>query len=495
MPKESTLKQKTINGLFWSFGDLITNQGIQFIIQIILARLLLPENFGLIGMIFIFIVIANSFIDSGISNALIRDQNTNQADYSTVFYFNLLTSLVMYAVIYTSAPSISVFFNEPQLVLILRVLSVCLIINAFGIIQRVQLVKNVDFKTQMKINTIAGVLSGIIGIVFAVLGFGVWSLVVKSVTMQIFQSGFLWKLNSWKPSFVFKYASFKRLFGFGWKLMISSLISSIYSNIYNILIGKMYSATQLGYYTNAVKLNDVVSQSITSALQRVTYPVLSTIQEDKRLRYGFKKIIRMSAFINFPAMVGLATVAEPFVNLLFGDKWLPMAIYFQFLCFAGMLYPLNSINLNILQVKGKVNLYLQLTIVSKVILSVLIIGVIWFKLGVIGLIGAVIIQSYIDFFINSYFSGKELSYSMIEQMKDIFLIYVVTIIMGTIVYLCGMLLPVNNLIKIVFQIVIGCIAYIGMSKLAKIPELNEVWFLIVPLFKKMMFKKIKVTSK
>lgn len=495
MPKESSLKQKTINGLIWSFGDLIANQGIQFIIQIILARLLLPENFGLIGMILIFITIANSFIDSGISQALIREQNTSQADYSTVFYFNLFMSLGMYSVCYVLAPLISVFFNEPQLVMILRVLSVCLIINSLGIIQRVLLIKKIDFKTQTKISAIAGILSGIIGIIFAILGFEVWSLVVKSVSMQIFVSGLLWTFNGWKPSFVFKYASFKRLFGFGWKLMIDALISILYFNIYTILIGKMYSTTHLGYYTNAARLTDIVSQSIASAIQRVTYPVLSVIQEDERLKYGFKKIIKTTAFISFPCMVGFAAIAEPLVSLLFGEKWMSMAIYVQLLCFAGMLYPLNSINLNILKVKGKVNFFLQLTILRTVILTIFIIGVIWLKLGITGLIGAFLIQSYIDFLINSYFSGKEILYSVFEQIKDILLIYSITIIMGVIVYLLGMIFSGNNLLKIIFQITIGCMVYIGMSKLAKIQELNEVWVIILQLIKGVMFRRVKLTNK
>jgi O-antigen/teichoic acid export membrane protein len=496
LPKESSLKQRTIKGLLWSFSDLIANQGIQFIIQIILARLLLPEHFGIIGMILVFIAISNSIIDSGVSQALIREQNSDQADYSTAFYFNLLMSFVMYGILYCFAPAISSFFKEPELNLILRILSIGLIINSIGLIQRAQIIKKIDFKTQTKINICAGILSGLISIIFATLGFGVWSLIVKSLSMQFIQTVLLWVLNGWKPSLVFKYDSFKRLFGFGSKLMIANLFSNIYSNIYFILIGKFYSAAQLGYFTNASKLNDVASQSLTSALQSVTYPVLSSIQNDEeRLKVGFRKIIKTITYINFPFMIGLAAIANPLVHLLFGDKWMSMVIYFQLLSFAGMLYPLNAINLNILQVKGKSDLYLLISIVKKVFLTILIVATIWIKFGVIGLVVAAVIDSYSSFWINSYFSGREILYSSIEQVKDITLVYVISICMGVIVYFSGVFLPVSDIIKIMIQIGIGSSVYIGISILTKIKALNEIVELLKPLLKIVMVRKIKLGSK
>lgn len=490
MSNESSLKQKTIKSIFWSIGDQIANQGIQFILQIILARLLLPEHFGIIGMILVFILISNIIIDSGFTQALVREQEVNQADYSTVFYFNLLVAFILYGALFSIAPLISTFYHEPQLVPILRVLSLSLIINSLSIIQRTQLIKNIDFKTQTKINFISGMLSGVLAIVLALLGFGVWSLVVKTISLQLFQLILLWILNDWKPSFIFKFDSFKRMFGFGSKLMTARLISIIYSNIFFIVIGKLFSVTQLGYYTNAVKITETASLSITSALQKVTFPVFSSIQDDKeRLKNGFKKIIKMSAFINFPIMMGLAAIADPLVHLLFGENWVPMIIYFQLLCLAGMLYPLHDINLNILKVKGKSNLYLLLNIIQKIILTLLIIGAVWFGLGVIGLIGVIVLQSYIEFFINSYFAGREISYPTTKQIKDLVLIYIITIIMGVIVYLSGMFLPENNIIKLSLQIIVGSVVYIGMSKLTKVKELNEVWNLMTPIVKKLLIKK------
>lgn len=496
VPKEGSLKQKTIKGLFWSFGDLVANQGIQFIIQIILARLLLPEHFGIIGMILVFLAISNSLVDGGISQALVRDQNSNQVDYSTVFYFNLLMSIGVYGVLYFSAPAISSFFHEPQLILILRVLSLSLVIYPIGVIQRVQIIKNINFKLQTKINIIAGIFSGGIAIIFALTGLGVWSLVVKMLSMQFIQSGLYWVLNGWRPSWVFKFGSIKRLLGFGLKITIAGMLSTVYSNIYYIFIGRMYTATQLGYFTNATKLNDLASSSITTALQNVTYPVLSSIQnEEERLKYGFKKIIRITTFINFPLMIGLAAIADPLVDLIFGNKWSNMVTYFQLLCFAGMLYPLHAINLNILKVKGKSNLYLLVSIIKKANLTILLIMAIWLKFNVIALVAVAVIDSNIAFWINSYYSGKEISYSSTEQIKDIIQIYIIAIIMGVIVYGCGPVLPDNNFIKLILQIIIGCIVYLAMCRITRVKELDEVFELLLPIVKKFIVMKIKVTSK
>jgi O-antigen/teichoic acid export membrane protein len=479
LSKENSLEQKTINGLMWSFGDLVANQFIQFVIQIVLARLLMPENFGLIGMVLVFIAFSNMLIDSGITQALIRETNAHQKDYSTIFYFNFFMSLALYGALFLFSPMISDFFHEPQLIKILRVLSLVILINSVSIIHRTQLIKRIEFKTQTIINIVSGIVSGIIAVFLAINDYGVWSLVVRLLSLQIFQTGLLWVLNRWRPSFEFDYSSLKRMFGFGWKILVSGLITTFYSNILYILIGRMYSSSQLGYFTNASKLNEVASQSITIALQKVTYPVLCSIQnEEKMLKQGFRRLIRTSTFINFPIMVGLAAIAPSLIDLLYGDIWRPMVIYFQLLCFAGMLYPIHAINLNILQVKGRPDLYLKISILKKLITTSLIIVSIWLNLGVIGLVGALVIDSYIAFLINSYFSERVIAYSSIEQIKDLLIFFINTIIMGVIVYFSAVLLPGNNLLRIITQIAIGIFVYVGLSRLTKIRELKEVWELI-----------------
>lgn len=487
------LKGKTIKGLFWSFSDLIFNQGIQFVIQIFLARLLLPEEFGLIGIITVFIAVSNSIIDSGFTNALIREENASQDDYSTVFYFNIAMSVIMYLTLFISAPLISKFFNEPMLVSILRILSLTLIINSFGLIQKTMLTKKINFRSQTAINIIASVSSGVIAIFLAYKGFGVWSLVIRTIIMQILQAVLLSLSNKWLPSFVFKVESFKRLFGFGWKMMVSGIIDTIYNNLYYLIIGRFFSTTQLGYYTNAQKLRDVASTSITTSVQKVSYPVLSNLQtEEDKLKSAYKKIIKNTVFVTFPVMVGLAVVAKPLITIVFGEKWIGSIFFFQLLAVDGMIFPLHVINLNILQVKGRSDLFLKLEVIKKV-LSVAIIAIALIGgFGIEGLICAAIIDSYISYFINSHFSGKFVSYSTKDQIKDILPIFVASLLMGLVTYGVGIFIS-SNIIRLIVQIVVGIVSYIGISLVIKIEELKTIWELIFNYIKKFMNLKNKLT--
>lgn len=491
MENQRSLKKKTIGGLFWSFGDLLGNQGIQFIIQVILARMLLPEHFGLIGMILVFIAISNSLIDSGFTQALIREQHVTQKDYSTVFYFNIAISLTVYLSLYIFAPYISLFFRESGLTEIIRVLTLGIIINSFGIIPRAILTKKVDFKAQAKANTLASVFSGLTAVIFAYAGFGVWSLVVRTLMLNMIQSLALVLMTKWKPSLIFSIASFRRLFGFGWKLLVSGLISTIYNNVIYLIIGRQYSAGQLGYYTNASKFNDLAAQTLTTSIERVTYPVLSSMQdEEDRLKQNYKRIIRLTAFLIFPVMIGLAAVGEPLILLVFGSQWEPMIIYFQLLCLSGMLYPIHALNLNILQVKGRSDLFLSLEILKITIGSILIFIAIWMEIGIVGLVAVVIMNSYISLFINTYFSGREISYSVKEQLKDLVPVYLITLTMGAAVYVAGMILPESNFLRMTLQIALGISFYIIACRVFKIKELKIIVELIFPLIKKMRFAKV-----
>lgn len=480
------LKKKTLTGLFWTFTEVISNQGIQFLIQIFLARLILPEEFGLIGMITVFIAISNSIIDSGFSNALIREKEVNQNDYSTVFYFNLITAIVIYVILYFLSPMISVFFAQPKLSLILRVLAITIIINAFGIIPRAILTRKINFKAQMIINISSSLVSGFIAIILAYKGFGIWSLVFRTIIMQFMQALMLSIVNKWRPSLVFSKNSFEKLFGFGWKLLVSGLIDTIYNNLYYMVIGKMYSASDLGYYTNAQKLRDIAATSISTAVQKVSYPVLSCMQnEEEVLKNMYKKIIKSSVYITFPVMFGLAIVARPLILILFGDNWSKSIIYFQILCLAGMLYPLHAINLNILQVKARSDLFLKLEILKKCVSIILIAIAILSKWGVIGLIWMQVVSSVISFFINSYYSKSIIGYSTLNQMKDILPILIITLFMGITTYFIGTFVPNYNFIKILIQISFGSVFFIVISYMFKIKE----FFSILDIMKK-IFKKI-----
>ncbi|UJF15385.1 lipopolysaccharide biosynthesis protein [Jeotgalibaca sp. MA1X17-3] len=316
MEKEKTLQKTTIHGMLWSFMDTAGTQVIQLIVHLILARLLTPKDFGIVGMVTIFIALSSVFVDGGLTNGLIREKESTQEDYSTIFYFNLSMAIILYILLFASAEYISVFFEQPQLVNIIKVIGLILIINAFGLIQKTILTKNINFRTQMKINVFSSILSGVIAIVCAISGWGVWSLVVRTMAMQFIQASLLCISNRWFPSLVFSISSFKRLFQFGWKLLLSNLITQLYGNLYSFIIGKSFSATTLGYYSNAVKFSDTAAYSLSVSVEKVSFPVLSSIQDDTaRLKRGYKKIIKNAAYLSFPIMLGLAAIAEPFYEL------------------------------------------------------------------------------------------------------------------------------------------------------------------------------------
>lgn len=485
MQKVDSLKKKTVKGLFWSFSEVVLNQGIQFIIQIFLARLLLPEQFGLIGMITVFIAVSNSIIDSGFTNALIREENATQEDYSTVFYFNLIVSVILYLILYISSPNISIFFGQVELNKVLRVLALTLIINSFGLIQRTILTRKINFRAQMNINVFSSLVSGVIAVFLAYKGFGVWSLVFRTLIMQAIQAILLSLVNRWKPSLVFSINSFKRLFGFGWKLLVSGLIDTLYNNLYYLVIGKCYSATDLGYYTNAQKLRDVAATSISTSVQKVTYPVLSSIKNnDNRLRNVYKKIIRSSVYITFPIMLGLAIIARPLILFLFGYNWINSIEYFQILCIAGMLYPLHAINLNILQVKGRSDLFLKLEIIKKIISVSLVAIAIISGWGILGLIWVMVLNSIISFIINSNYSKEIIDYSTWDQVRDISVIFLITLIMGGVSYFAGNILPDSNILKLFIQPLVGIIVYLILSWILKVEEFFAILKLLKGFIKK-----------
>lgn len=470
-----SIKNKAVSGFIWSFTDFISRQGISFVIQIILARLLLPEDFGIIGIVTIFIALSKKFIDSGFTKALIRENDSTQEDYSTVFYFNLGMAIIMCLILVFMSEWIAIFFNEPKLVLIIRVLSLSPVINSIGMLQRTMLIKKVDFKSQTRVNVTSSFISGAIAIAFAYKGFGVWSLVIKTLSMNILQTSILCYINKWKPSLVFNISSFKRLFGFGWKLLVSGLIDTLFSDIQMVIIGRYFSATQLGYYTNVRNLRNVILDSITSTVQKVSYPVLSKMQdEDTTLRQGYRTIAKGSVYLTFPMMIGLLAVADHLIRVLYGVNWISSVPYLRIICLAGMLYPLHVINLNILQVKGRSDLFLKLEIAKQCVGIVIIFIVLYFKLGVLGLLWGKVVHSFISLYINSYFSGKLLSYSTKDQIKDVMPIFIITLIMGVSVYVLGRIISISVFLLLPIQVLFGIFIYFILSKIFRLKELDTI---------------------
>ena len=470
-----SLKDKTVKGVGWSFTDNIANSGITFLVGLVLANILSPEEFGVIGMVTIFIAISNSIIDSGFSNALIRKTDAKSVDYNTVFYFNLLISVLLYLVLYICSPAISQFFKEPILISVTRVLGFVLIINGLAIIQRTLLIKAVDFKTQTKISLISSISSGVIGIGMALAGYGIWSLVAQQISRQFINMSFLWIFSKWKPALEYSKESFKELFGFGSKLLLSGLINTIYKNIYYLVIGHFYNAAQLGQYTRASQFKDIFANNLTTVIQRVSYPVLSSIQnEPERLKGAYRRVIKSTMLISFACMLGLAAMAKPLILILIGEKWLPAVGYLQIICFSGMLYPLHAINLNILQVKGRSDLFLKLEIIKKLLAIIPItLGVFW---GIKFMLWGSVFNSFIAFLLNSRYSENLINYPTKKQIMDILPTFTVSAITALCMWLVA-LLPISNFIILPIQCILGlCIAWIIYERtgLAEYLELKNI---------------------
>lgn len=450
-----SLKQKTLRGTFWSFAERFTAQGIHFLVMIVIARRVSPKEFGLIGMLAIFLAVAQSLIDSGFSQALIRKQDRTNTDKNTVFYFNIVVSIILYLLFYLISPWVASFYGEPQLTEIMQVICLVVVIDSFAVIQRANYVVAIDFKTQTKATLIAAVVSGIIGIYLAYHGYGVWALVYQQISSSVVNVIVLWAFSNWYPQLVYSWKSFKELFGFGSKLMVSGLLDTLYRYIYQLVIGKAFNAESLGYYTNAHKFSDLPSSNLTTVLQRVTYPILCTIQDDdERLALVYRKFLRMSAFVIFPLMCGLAAISFPLIDLVLGEKWHFAAILLVPLCFQMMWYPIHSINLNLLQVKGRSDLFLRLEIIKKIIGVTILFCSLPFGLLVMCYTG--IASSLICLGINTYYTGKLIRVGFIMQMKDIAPTLLLSLSMFALVFGITSVLATD-----ILKLLVGCL--VGVS--------------------------------
>lgn len=477
---EESLKNKTVKGASWSFIDSIAGQGITFLVGLVLARLLTPEEYGLIGIIIIFIAVFNSIVDSGFSNALIRKNEAQDIDYNTVFISNFVLSVVLFGILYISASAISNFFNQPQLIPLLRVMGSIVIINAFAIIQRTILVKQIDFKTQTKVSLISSILSGGVGIGMALSGLGVWSLVGQQISRQFLNSALLWIYSKWYPKLQFSIQSFKELFSFGWKLLVSSLIDTVWKEIYQVIIGKCYSPVALGQYTRAQQFASICSSNLMTVVQRVSFPVLSSVQDDKeRLKNGYKRIIKVTMLVTFVLMLGLVAIAKPLVFSLIGEHWLPCVPFLQIISLQMMLYPLHSLNLNMLQVQGRSDLFLKLEIIKKFIaIGPLLLGIF---VNINWMLGGSVITGFISYYLNAYYSGLFLNYSIKEQVKDILPGFGVAVAMAVPVFAMSYL-PMNPFILLPLQILAGAVITIGICEGTKLPEYLELKGIALPIF-------------
>lgn len=480
MEKES-LKNKTVKGVAWSGIDNVTQMGVTFLVSIVLARLLSPDDYGLLGIIAIFTAVCNTLINAGFNSALIRKKDCTDDDYNTVFICNMVLSLILYAVIFFCSPLIADFFGRKELITLTQVSSLSMIIGALAIVQQTRLTKRIDFKTQTKITLTASVSSGALGIVMALLDFGVWSLVAQQLAAQVLRTVLLFVYNKWLPKLRFSRESFHELFGFGWKLMLSGLLDTVWKELYQVVVGKFYSPATLGQYTRAGQFSNMFSSNLTTVIQRVTYPVLSNIQDDKeRMVSAYRRIIKLTMFITAISMLFLGAISEPLLYCLIGPKWHDAAIYLPLICLTGSTYPLHAINLNMLQVQGRSDLFLGLEIIKKIIaLGPLFVGAF---VGIIPMLYTSIITTIIAYFLNSFYSGKLIGYSSWVQIKDFAPSYGVATLIALSVYFLKFL-PVTNWIILPIQIVIGAIVFFLTTR--KMEEYKEVKNMVIPIVKKL----------
>lgn len=468
---EQSLKDKTVKGGFWSGIEQFSTQFIQFVYTIILARLLSPDDYGVVALTLVFFNIAYVIIDSGFATALIRKPDRTEEDLSTCFYFNLGVALILYLVLFLCAPLIAGFYDKPILVSIIRVSGITLIIKSLYIVQNTQFQYRVDFKSITKVSLTAVIVSGCSGVFLAYKGFGVWSIVWQNIVQVSMTCLMMWVLSKWRPSRVFSKSSFNYLFGFGSKLMLSYLIGTVYENLYSLFIGKIYTSAQLGLYNRAETIGKLPSSNISTLIQRVTFPVLSLIQDDEdRLRMDFKRVLRFSVFIVFPLMMGLSAVASPLIRVLLTEKWDGSVLFLEIICFSLMMYPIHALNLNLLQIMGRSDLFLKLEIIKRAIGLVILLVTVPISIEV--MCYGMVLSSVISVFINTYYSGKLLAVGPLDQLKDMFPIFV----NATIMYLAVRvsILPFDNeLIKLVVGIVVGVAVYAIGSQFFSKQEFKE----------------------
>lgn len=476
-----SLRQKTVHGLVWTFAQQFSVQLVNFVVQIILARILLPSDYGLIGMITLFIAVGNILMDSGLTSSLIRTVNAEPEDYSAVFVMNLAGSLLIYLVLFLSAPLIANFYRQPLLTSLLRVYTLSFVIQAFAAVQLTRLTKQMNFKLQLILQLPASIIGSVIGITLAYKGFGVWSIVYMNLFQVFIATTLVWVFSGWRPMLVFDAKRLLRHFRFGYKLTLAGVLDTTFDNIYNVVIGRFFTPAMLGYYNRAYSLQMFPVINISTALNKVSFPLFSSVQNDsEKLKMVYKKLLEQVVFGVTPVMVLLVLVAKPLFLVLLTAKWLPAVKYFQILCIAGILYPLHLYNLNILVVKGRSDLYFRLEVIKKALCALGI--AIALNFGIMGLVVFQLIFSVITFFINSWYSGKMIGYYVGEQLGDIYPVFLLAIAAAAIgwslnFYLEG-LQTIPSIVELIVVSPAFILAYLAGAVIFKVESFSDLRLLL-----------------
>ena len=467
----------------WRFGYM----GITFISNLILAHLLTPKDFGCIGILHIFMSVSEVFVIGGFGVALIQKKEVTHIDYTTAFYWNVVVSIITYIVLFFSAPYIAKFYNMPLLCDVLRVQSLSLIISAFAIVQSTQLQKNLKFRVYSIRGLIAAFIGSFVSVVMAFMGYGIWSLVGLTLAMNIANVLLLWRMSDWRPTLEFSFESFKNLFSFGGLMMLSTLATTIYNDIQGLIIGKFFSPQDMGYYSQARKLEQVPTSALSTIVNQVSFPVFSSINENKsKLKSNVRKNIRSISYLSIPLCALLIVVAKPLILLLYGSQWEESVLYFQLLCLSGMIYVLNCIHLSVIKSLGKGRIFFIMQISKRIIgISLIIAGIFW---GVKGVVIAVVISFYIDFFINCFVNYRLIEYGLKLQLIDIMNMLFLSIGAGFVVYIVGLHIPINQNVMMVIQVLLFLIIYITVSKFFKFEGYYVYKGIAIDLLRKYMFR-------
>ncbi len=475
-----SLKQQATSGFLWSFVQQFSSIGVGFGVSILMARLLTPAEFGLMGMIYVFFTIGTVLLDAGLAQSLIRTLDVDDEDFSTVFFFNVILGLTLYAILFLFAPFVSQFYNQPQLTTIVRVYSVIFILGSFATVQNAIFIKQMQFKRLFAVTFPATIIGGLFGVYCAYTGYGVWSLVYSTVSTSLFSALFLWIFSSWRPKLIFSKQKFRKHFNFGYKLTLTNLLDAVVGNIYQITLGKFFQAKTVGHYSRADSMRNLAVSSIENTLTKVSFPLLANLQSDKdRMSQVYKQLLQSVVFITSPILVLLIVLAEPIFIFLFTEKWLEAVPLFQIICTAAILKPVNNYNLNLFALVGRSDIILKLELIQKPISIALVLLAL--PLGLIPLMLTQILYAFICFFISVNQSKKIIGYNHLEQLKDIGAVVFIAILAA-----CSYLLFIHflasdatcNLWKIILGSVLFTVVYLSLAYAFKMKGLQNVMLLL-----------------
>lgn len=470
---DTVLKQKTISSILWSLVQRFGVMIISFCANLVLARLLTPDDYGVIGMLLIFISVSNTFIDGGFGAALIQKKEPTQEDYSTIFFWNIFISVILTSILYISSPLISEFYRLPLLSDVLKVMGTVLVINAFSVVQTNILQKKFEFKKLATINIIANIAASILAIVLALRGFGVWSLVFRYLSCSLVISIILWITTKWKPMLTFKFKSFRTLGKFGGMVLLANLVETIYTEFQGLVIGRAFSAKDLGYYTQAKRLEEIPTLGISSAVNQASFPMYARLQDNKvALSLAVRKYVRALSLLVIPLYFLFILVAEPLITILFTEKWIESVDLFKILCLVGMIYPINTVNTNVIKSLGKGKLYFNLQLCKRVLGIALILFSV--RYGLSAMMWSLVITSYIIFIVNAIFSDKLIGYSFIRQIGDAFMPFAISIIILCLVYPIS-LLQINSYYNVIIQAVLFMLCYVLIMRLLKVNIVKDIF--------------------